>query len=144
MAAAGTRGFTGLPEDAQRFAHLLFVPQALEIGGLHQLLPVAPHQVARRQIVVGPQPGVLQLQQQGAFAGIVHGDAAVGHQQEQGLQEPAAGAGGAAGEGGIEGGEDPGTIQGGDRRLQVGPVLNANPGVKTGRWARLGDCRAAG
>ena len=26
MAAAGTRGFTGLPEDAQRFAQLLFVP----------------------------------------------------------------------------------------------------------------------
>jgi len=73
MAAAGTRGFTGLPEDAQRFAHLLFVPQALGIGGLLQLLPVAPHQVAQcqvaqcqvaqRQIVAGPQPGVLQLQQ---------------------------------------------------------------------------------
>jgi hypothetical protein len=27
------------------------------------------------------------LQQKGAFAGIVHGDAAGGHQQEQGLQE---------------------------------------------------------
>jgi hypothetical protein len=33
------------------------------------------------------KPGVLQLQQQGALAGIVHGDAAVGHQQEQDLQE---------------------------------------------------------
>jgi len=68
MVAAGTRGFTGLPEDAQRFAHLLFVPQALGIGGLLQLLPVAPHQVAQCQvaqcqIVAGPQPGVLQLQQ---------------------------------------------------------------------------------
>jgi hypothetical protein len=74
MAAAGTRGFTGLPEDAQRFVHLLFVPQALGIGGLLQLLPVAPHQVAQcqvaqRQIVAGPQPGVLQLQQQGALLG---------------------------------------------------------------------------
>jgi hypothetical protein len=87
MAAAGTRGFTGLAEAAQRFEHLLFVPQALGIGGLLQLLPVAPHQVAQRQIVAGPQPGVLQLQQQGAVAGIVHGDAAVGHQQEQGLKE---------------------------------------------------------
>jgi hypothetical protein len=69
MAAAGTRGFTGLAEAAQRFEHLLFVPQALGIGGLLQLLPVAPHQVAQRQIVAGPQPGVLQLQQQGALLG---------------------------------------------------------------------------
>jgi hypothetical protein len=30
MAAARTRGFTGLAEDAQRFAHLLFFPQVLE------------------------------------------------------------------------------------------------------------------
>jgi hypothetical protein len=57
MAAAGTRGFTGLAEAAQRFEHLLFVPQALGIGGLLQLLPVAPHQVAQRQTVAGPQPG---------------------------------------------------------------------------------------
>jgi len=84
------------------------------------------------------------LQQQGAFAWVVHGDAAVGHQQEQGLKEPPAGAGGAAGKGGIEGGEDPAAIQGGDPRLQVGPLLNANPGVNPGGWARLGVCRAAG
>lgn len=48
----------------------------------------------------------------GSLAGIVHGDAAAGHQQKQGLQEPQAEAGGAAGEGGIEGGEDPGAIPG--------------------------------
>ena len=64
MATAGTRGFTGLPEEAQRFAHLLFFSQALEIGGL---LPLPP--VARHQIVMGPQPGVLQLQLQGALLG---------------------------------------------------------------------------
>jgi hypothetical protein len=44
MAPAGTWGFPGLPEDAQRFAKLLFFPQALEIGGLLPLLPVARYQ----------------------------------------------------------------------------------------------------
>jgi len=58
MAPAGARGFTGLLEDAQLFAPLLFVRQALEIDGLLPLLPVARH-----QIVAGPQPGALQLLQ---------------------------------------------------------------------------------
>jgi hypothetical protein len=49
MAPAGTWGFPGLPEDAQRFAQVLFFPQALEIGGL--LLPLQP--VARYQNVAG-------------------------------------------------------------------------------------------